>query len=484
MDKCLVGIFRSNSLNYSSEWVFKDDYPEVHSLRFILNNIGHDEGNMFHRNIKNGNKVVIKPNWVIDTHSQGRDVFSIVTHSAIIRSVVDLVYEAMKGEGSIVIADAPQWDCDFENLLRVTQVERISEYYWSKHRFEIQVRDLREVCCATRDGFIRSADRVKLAGDPEGYSVVALGRESAFGGMPGVERIYGADYDRTETIRHHCSERHEYRVSRTVLGADVLISVPKLKVHKKVGVTMNAKGMVGINGNKNWVAHYRIGSPAQGGDEYPDAEPDTAKKKARAIRLLIDRLLAPQSQVGETAFRWIHRSYQKVKPLLGTALDSRLSVDAGNWYGNDTAWRMTADLVRIALFADREGRIHDKAQRRFLSVVDGIIGGEEEGPLSPSPKPCGVLIAGENPLAVDLVGARLMGFDWKKIKYLRWLVEQSPQSIGVRDPEKDIEITSNVAEWRDLMQNPSALDLGFVPHPGWIGQIELDRSQGKKGAGV
>ncbi len=51
-----------------------------------------------------------------------------MTHSAVMRAVVDLVYEALRGKGSITIADAPQWNCDFENILRVTQVGRIPEY--------------------------------------------------------------------------------------------------------------------------------------------------------------------------------------------------------------------------------------------------------------------------------------------------------------------------------------------------------------------
>lgn len=53
-----------------------------------------------------------------------------------------------------------------------------------------------------------------------------------------------------------------------MLASDVIISVPKLKVHRKVGTTLNFKNMVGINTDKNHLAHYRIGAPAQGGDEF------------------------------------------------------------------------------------------------------------------------------------------------------------------------------------------------------------------------
>ena len=47
-----------------------------------------------------------------------------------------------------------------------------------------------------------------------------------------------------------------------------------------------------------------------------------------------------------------------------------------------------------------------------------MIGGENNGPLAPDPVAAGVLLAGENLLAVDLVAARLMGFDPLKIRHL------------------------------------------------------------------
>ncbi len=470
-----VGIYQGLEKRYSDEWVQAENCLEKESLRALSRLVGYPDGNLFRDVVRPGGRVVIKPNWVLDKHPYGFDIFGLITHPAVIRAVVYLVYEALGGEGQITIADAPQWDCDFENLLRVTRVQRISEYYWEKFRFEIPILDLREVRCVSQDGFIRSTDRVHLPGDPQGYAVVDLGADSAFVGMPHVERLYGADYDRRETIRHHNADRHEYRISKTVLGADVVIHVPKLKVHKKVGTTLNAKGMVGINGNKNWIAHFRIGSPALGGDEFPDSEPVVARVKAGAARLLIDHLLARQSPTRERMFELIHSAYSRVKPFLGPFGEGRTSVDGGNWHGNDTAWRMAADLARIILYADQDGHIQDTVQRRFFSIVDGIIGGEKEGPLASTPKPCGVLIAGDDLLAVDLVGTRLMGFDWHKVKYLQWLIEQSPQPMGVKHPETDIEICSNVPAWSGLMQDPKIPDLGFEPHPGWKGSIEFER---------
>ena len=58
---------------------------------------------------------------------------------------------------------------------------------------------------------------------------------------------------------------HEYLISRSAMDADVFINLPKLKTHKKVGVTLSLKNLVGINGDKNYLPHFCIGTPAEGG---------------------------------------------------------------------------------------------------------------------------------------------------------------------------------------------------------------------------
>lgn len=91
----------------------------------------------------------------------------------------------------------------------------------------------------------------------------------------------------------------------------------------------------------------------------------------------------------------------------------------------------------------------------------------------PTPKPRGVLMAGDNLLAVDLVCTRMMGFDWRKVKYLRWLVEESPRPMGIKHPGIEIEVCSNVPEWFALMRDREIPSLCFEPHPGWKGHIEI-----------
>ena len=62
--------------------------------------------------------------------------------------------------------------------------------------------------------------------------------------------------------RTHSRGTHQYLVARDVIDADVVINLPKLKTHKKAGLTGALKNMVGINGHKEYLPHHRKGELA------------------------------------------------------------------------------------------------------------------------------------------------------------------------------------------------------------------------------
>ena len=53
-----------------------------------------------------------------------------------------------------------------------------------------------------------------------------------------------------------------------------------------------------------------------------------------------------------------------------------------------------------------------------------VVAGEKEGPLSPSPKPVGILLMGSNSLHCDLTICKIFGCDYTRIKYLNYLFHQ------------------------------------------------------------
>lgn len=63
------------------------------------------------------------------------------------------------------------------------------------------------------------------------------------------------------------------------------------------------------------------------------------------------------------------------------------------------------------------------ATRADLAVVDGVVGMEGNGPVAGMAISSGVALAGTDPLAVDVVGAEVMGFDPRTVGYL-WYLSQ------------------------------------------------------------
>jgi uncharacterized protein (DUF362 family) len=107
---------------------------------------------------------------------------------------------------------------------------------------------------------------------------------------------------------------------------------------------------------------------------------------------------------------------------------------------------------------------------RYLAVVDGIIGGEGNGPMAPDAKPCGVVLAGTHPAAVDCVAATLMGFDWQKIRLLKHSFSMRELSFVSFSPG-DIEVVSSSQPWAGRMETMNET-FQFRPHFGWVGAIE------------
>lgn len=78
----------------------------------------------------------------------------------------------------------------------------------------------------------------------------------------------------------------------------------------------------------------------------------------------------------------------------------------------------------------------------YLTIVDGLIGMEGMGPVEGMPVPLGVIMAGENPAAVDAVAARVMGFCPEEIPYLQYAREAGIGPIS----EQEIWVTGAAIE--------------------------------------
>ena len=75
----------------------------------------------------------------------------------------------------------------------------------------------------------------------------------------------------------------------------------------------------------------------------------------------------------------------------------------------------------------------NEALKPRLQIMDAVVGMEGDGPSGGAPRPVGAILASGNPVAMDIVAARLMGFDPREVPVLRLGAARGMASAGM-DP--------------------------------------------------
>jgi len=356
-------------------------------------NIGTKRWNPLSELLNRGDQVLVKPNLVHHRHYRGGKPQWVVTDPRLVRAVCDYAFLAVGREGRVIVGDAPLQSADWERLCRETHIDRLPVFYAS-HGYSLSLRDFRTLRTVDRRGM--KCDPTPLPGDPAGYRAVDLSAASLHSGRD-WQRFRVTNYN-PETMReHHNAQRHEYLIAGSLLSSPVVINLPKLKTHRKSGLTGPLKNMVGINGCKDWLPHHSSGSVPEGGDEY-----GRASSWKRLSSWLVER--------EETAGHITQKLSWHAARRLVYGLGSRMAADRsweGSWSGNDTLWRTILDLNRAAIYADSGGLLRDNPQRSILTIVDAIQAGEGEGPMAPDPVPLSCLIGSMHPLTAELAAVRL-----------------------------------------------------------------------------
>jgi hypothetical protein len=229
-------------------------------------------------------------------------------------------------------------------------------------------------------------------------------------------------YDPRLMSKTHCRGRHRYLVAKDVIEADLVINLPKLKTHKKAGITCALKNLIGINGNKEYLPHHRLGGANLGGDCYPGDS-----KVKRMLEYAADQQNLNDSSTMGRVWGGVATQLNRVLHLMG----DNLGIE-GSWSGNDTIWRTGLDLNRIIIYGEADGSMAASPRRRVVHLADAIVAGQGDGPLAPQPLPLGLLFAGNNAAAVDWFGALLLGYDPQLVPIVReafgrfrWLISAS-----------------------------------------------------------
>jgi uncharacterized protein (DUF362 family) len=219
------------------------------------------------------------------------------------------------------------------------------------------------VIAAARESFLRlGAASVQVAEGP-GHErdteaiVETLRLRDYLGPLPGLFVDLNLDEVHRVPLQTRASRLRELYLPKTVLEADFLVSMPKLKTHHWVGATLSLKNMFGI--------------------------------------------------VPGCCYGW-------PKNIL-------------HWAG------ITSSILDI-----------NSTVRPDFAIVDGIVGMEGNGPIQGTAKASGVLILGEDPVAVDSTAARVMGLEPGRIDYLA----KAGMLLGHLRPDKIRQLGESVGSVR------------------------------------
>ena len=402
--------------------------------------------------VQPGSKIVIKPNWVLDHNEGPGGTECLITHASVLRAILDYVWLTQPRE--VIVGDAPLQVCDLPKLLSLG-FNDVQAYYRAQGR-NFVFKDFRRTVTQRSAGRLDVVEQVKPESD---YTMVDLGKKSFLEEIASSSHRFRVTmYDPQKIIRTHRPGTHCYLVARDVLDADLVINVPKLKTHKKAGITASLKNLVGINGNKDYLPHHRKGGVDRGGDNY--LKTTLPKRIAENILDFANRYLTyPRFYMWLARIAYKFLFFDKIRGL-PTDIE-------GGWYGNDTVWRMCLDLNRLLFYADTQGSIHSSPQRNVLTIADGFIAGQGNGPLQSDPCNAGLVMASLNPVVHDFIAGIIMGLDPHKIPIICHAFDPSVLPLTTIT-EKDIFVV-----WNGKSVPPDQIpNLAFIPPDGWKNHCE------------
>lgn len=325
-----------------------------------------------------GNTVVIKPNWLSNLNNEH-------TKAQAVRPVIDMALIA--GATTIYIADGAGGtdtnlvinDSSFSAMTALLQAQNPS---------------------ITIQNFVTNSTST-------GWHWVYLGAGSCFAGSGYADSDMGnsavtnpaslanyAYYNKADPqgVNPNGTAMGWYAINDKFLNADVIINMPKMKTHSSMIASLSMKNVVGCTINKT------AGSA--------------------------------------TNYRLPHCRY--VLPVK--------TVDSDTYFGNDILWRAVQDVYKILLYGNRSGVLQPTKQRKHLSIVDGIEGLEGRERLGTGTSSgvsvtgtvykAGCIIAGTDPAAVDVVGSRVMGYDFNDVPNIKNASFDTNYPVGINDPSR------------------------------------------------
>jgi uncharacterized protein (DUF362 family) len=424
-----------------------------------------DETGPFGRVVPKGARVLIKPNLVLHRNEGSGGMECLVTHASVIRAAAEAALRT--GASEVLVGDAPVQGCDFDKL-----VEGMGLRAWAKEQMARDprfkgLRDFRRTTCVFVHGVRVAAEDLQPM---ERFRLFDLGGESMLEPISnGENRFRVAWYDHRLLAKAHHPGVHQYLVAREVVEADVIFNLPKLKLHRKAGITCALKNLIGINGNKEYLPHHRFGGSENGGDNYPGDS--TVRRTLEYVR---DRQNIASSRAEGRAWNVLAAVLARTSRALGDPYGTD-----GSWCGNDTVWRTCLDLNRILLYGRSDGTMGDEIQRRVVHIADAVVAGQGNGPLAPDPLGLGLIVGGNNASAVDWVGAHLLALDPEKVSLTRHSFDQFRWPI-TSFPSSNVSVVGDAGEGTPIAVTEKIRQP--VHHPAGWREASVDLPSGRPGS--
>lgn len=321
--------------------------------------------------IRPGDVVTVKPNWC----TQYKFPFPI-THPSVVFPIVEFALKAGASKVKIV-----------ESAFTISRVG--CEFFWTPNF--VGAYRLAEVLSELNGG----ADVSFTDGNNDDWVWIDLDDYSELSpiemarldhdGHNGFEKNMFFDVEDCRGFNPKRYKQGRYAIAKSYLDSDVFINVPKLKTHIITGITIALKNMMGLNIRSTI---HRM-------------PPDVLKHYES---------LPDYAQYRESPYRDVPH-YDR--STVGT-VDKPWESPEGRFHsgpGNDILWRTLADLNKIIHYAGVDGKVYPTPQRRYLNVVDAIVGTDRGGPISDSIVYSNCIVAGADPVGVDAACALLMGWN-------------------------------------------------------------------------
>lgn len=369
-------------------------------------------------------KVLLKPNWV--SHSLNpEDEFCLRTNDNFVLAVLNTVLRM--GPSGVIVGDAPIQGCRWDRMITesfITGVKALS----AEFNVPVTIRDFRRRTYVFAEN--RAISDVRPLSE---YVIFDLGMNSFLEPITSESKtgFRVTNYNPDRMSEAHSKGVHKYCITKEMFEADTIISLPKIKTHQKTGITGALKNIVGINGDKDYLPHHRLGGVRKGGDCYPGGS-----QLRYWSELALDRANRRQ---GKTSF-WL---WQKLSSLLWVLSfpGPEHSLAAG-WYGNDTTWRMVKDLNTIAAYGTADGKLDSQPQRDIFSLCDAIISGQGDGPLEPSPLPLGIISFTNDSIVNDRAMSVLLGIPFEMIPLLKNISQECEAACDITLNGENVNLAS------------------------------------------